>query len=118
LLCRFGSWGICFTYGTWFAVEGLSAVGKNYSNNTSIRKACKFLLSKQLRNGGWGESHLSSRTKVIISGMLCDIDEGIFTIDEICPDTHACNCVTPKDSQLLYLLNNFICPLESRKCKS
>uniref|UniRef100_A0ACD5WXJ9 Uncharacterized protein n=1 Tax=Avena sativa TaxID=4498 RepID=A0ACD5WXJ9_AVESA len=59
----FGSWGICFTYGTWFAIEGLSAVGQCYSNSTCIRKACQFLLSKQLQNGGWGESHLSSRTK-------------------------------------------------------
>ncbi|KAK3121299.1 hypothetical protein QOZ80_8BG0650330 [Eleusine coracana subsp. coracana] len=59
----FGSWGICFTYGTWFAIEGLSAVGQNYTNSMNIRKACKFLLSKQLRNGGWSESHLSSRTK-------------------------------------------------------
>ncbi|XP_020157569.1 lupeol synthase-like [Aegilops tauschii subsp. strangulata] len=59
----FGSWGICFTYGTWFAIEGLSAVGQCYSNSTYIRKGCQFLLSKQLRNGGWGESHLSSTTK-------------------------------------------------------
>uniref|UniRef100_A0A0D3GXJ9 Terpene cyclase/mutase family member n=2 Tax=Oryza TaxID=4527 RepID=A0A0D3GXJ9_9ORYZ len=59
----FGSWGICFTYGTWFAIEGLSAVGQCYDDSTCIRKACKFLLSKQLTNGGWGESHLSSRTK-------------------------------------------------------
>ncbi|KAJ1267796.1 hypothetical protein BS78_07G085600 [Paspalum vaginatum] len=59
----YGSWGICFTYGTWFAIEGLSAVGQSYGNNICIRKACKFLLSKQQRNGGWGESHLSSRTK-------------------------------------------------------
>ncbi|EEC83118.1 hypothetical protein OsI_28277 [Oryza sativa Indica Group] len=62
-LLRFGSWGICFTYGTWFAIEGLSAVGQCYDDSTCIRKACKFLLSKQLTNGGWGESHLSSRTK-------------------------------------------------------
>uniref|UniRef100_A0A0E0LSF4 Terpene cyclase/mutase family member n=1 Tax=Oryza punctata TaxID=4537 RepID=A0A0E0LSF4_ORYPU len=60
---KFGSWGICFTYGTWFAIEGLSAVGQCYDDSTCIRKACKFLLSKQLTNGGWGESHLSSRTK-------------------------------------------------------
>lgn len=59
----FGSWGICFTYGTWFAIEGLSAVGQCYDNSTYIRKACQFLLSKQLRNGGWSESHLSSTTK-------------------------------------------------------
>ncbi|AQK41043.1 Camelliol C synthase [Zea mays] len=59
----FGSWGICFTYGTWFAIEGLSAVGQSYGNSTCIQKACKFLLAKQLKNGGWGESHLSSTTK-------------------------------------------------------
>ena len=70
LFYRFGSWGICFTYGTWFAIEGLSAVGQSYGNSTCIRKACKFLLTKQLKNGGWGESHLSSRTKVTISSML------------------------------------------------
>ncbi|RLN03681.1 hypothetical protein C2845_PM13G05590 [Panicum miliaceum] len=63
----FGSWGICFTYGTWFAIEGLSAVGQSYRNSTCIQKACKFLLSKQLCNGGWGESHLSSRTKIATS---------------------------------------------------
>jgi squalene cyclase len=75
LFYRFGSWGICFTYGTWFAIEGLSAVGQCYNNSTCIRKACQFLLSKQLRNGGWGESHLSSRTKVNRFGMVCYVDE-------------------------------------------
>ncbi|XP_061362064.1 lupeol synthase [Gastrolobium bilobum] len=60
----YGCWGICYTYGTWFAVEGLKACGKNYQNSPSLRKACKFLLSKQLPNGGWGESYLSSQNKV------------------------------------------------------
>nr|XP_029148847.1 lupeol synthase-like [Arachis hypogaea] len=56
--------GICYTYGTWFAVEALKAVGKNYHNSASFRKACEFLLSKQLPNGGWGESYLSCPNKV------------------------------------------------------
>ncbi|XP_024017873.1 lupeol synthase-like, partial [Morus notabilis] len=60
----YGSWGICFTYGTWFAVEGLVTCGKSYNNSPTLRKACKFLLSKQLPNGGWGESYLSSQDKV------------------------------------------------------
>ncbi|RDY06173.1 Lupeol synthase, partial [Mucuna pruriens] len=60
----YGCWGICYTYGTWFAVEGLTACGKNYHNSPSLRKACQFLLSKQLPNGGWGESYLSSQNKV------------------------------------------------------
>ncbi|WCJ34665.1 Cycloartenol synthase [Euphorbia peplus] len=60
----YGSWGVCFTYGTWFGVEGLVASGRNYNNNNSIRKASHFLLSKQLPSGGWGESYLSSQHKV------------------------------------------------------
>ncbi|KAK4493264.1 hypothetical protein RD792_017858 [Penstemon davidsonii] len=60
----YGNWGICYTYGTWFAVEGLVACGKNYHNSPALRKACKFLLSKQLPDGGWGESYLSSSNKV------------------------------------------------------
>ncbi|KAH9770910.1 cycloartenol synthase [Citrus sinensis] len=60
----YGSWGVCFTYGTWFGVKGLVAAGMNYSNSSSIRKACEFLLSKQRPSGGWGESYLSCQKKV------------------------------------------------------
>ncbi|XLT60371.1 hypothetical protein HN873_052975, partial [Arachis hypogaea] len=61
----YGCWGVCYTYGTWFGVEALKAVGKNYHNCPALRKACQFLLSKQLPNGGWGESYLSCQTKVM-----------------------------------------------------
>ncbi|KAF8407369.1 hypothetical protein HHK36_006497 [Tetracentron sinense] len=60
----YGCWGICYTYATWFAIEGLVACGKSYHNSPTIRKACEFLLSKQLPSGGWGESYLSSQNKV------------------------------------------------------
>ncbi|CAN1340500.1 Lupeol synthase [Linum perenne] len=60
----YGCWGICYTYGTWFGVEGLVACGRSYSNSPALRKACQFLLSKQLPCGGWGESYLSSQNKV------------------------------------------------------
>lgn len=63
-LTRYGFWGICYTYATWFAVVGLAACGKNYSNSPVLRKACEFLLSKQLPCGGWGESYLSSQNEV------------------------------------------------------
>lgn len=63
-----GSWygyrGICYIYATWFAVEGLVAAGKNYDNSPALRKACLFLLSKQLSSGGWGESLFSNQNKV------------------------------------------------------
>uniref|UniRef100_A0A0E0PY04 Squalene cyclase C-terminal domain-containing protein n=1 Tax=Oryza rufipogon TaxID=4529 RepID=A0A0E0PY04_ORYRU len=61
--CLFGTWGICFTYGTFFAVKGLAAAGRTYENSSSIRKACNFILSKQLSTGGWGETYLSSETE-------------------------------------------------------
>ncbi|KOM54114.1 hypothetical protein LR48_Vigan10g000600 [Vigna angularis] len=60
----YGSWGVCFTYGAWFGVKGLIAAGKSFSNCPSLRKACEFLLSKQLPSGGWGESYLSCQNKV------------------------------------------------------
>ncbi|NP_001310632.1 cycloartenol synthase [Ricinus communis] len=60
----YGSWGVCFTYGTWFGIKGLVAAGKSFGNCSSIRKACDFLLSKQCPSGGWGESYLSCQKKV------------------------------------------------------
>ncbi|XP_010655670.1 beta-amyrin synthase [Vitis vinifera] len=55
----YGGWGICFTYAAWFALSGLAAVGKTYSNSKTVRKGVDFLLSKQKANGGWGGSYLS-----------------------------------------------------------
>lgn len=59
-----GAWAICFTYATWFGVEGLLASGeKDYENESgpspSIIKACEFLLSIQKIDGGWGEHYES-----------------------------------------------------------
>lgn len=63
----YGSWGVCFTYGTWFGMKGLLAAGRSYETSASIRSACDFLLSKQLASGGWGESYLSCQDKVYSS---------------------------------------------------
>lgn len=50
-----GSWGVCFTYGTWFGVMGLRATGLATSHQ-AVRSAAQFLQSKQRSDGGWGES--------------------------------------------------------------
>ncbi|OWM86882.1 hypothetical protein CDL15_Pgr015918 [Punica granatum] len=60
----YGSWGVCFTYGTWFGIKGLVAAGRSYGSSASLCKACEFLLSKQVASGGWGESYLSCQDKV------------------------------------------------------
>ena len=58
----YGGWAVCFTYATWFAVEAL-VLGKEYIDaeprKDSIAKACDFLLSKQMPDGGWGETYES-----------------------------------------------------------
>jgi lanosterol synthase len=70
-------WGVCFTYGIWFGVEGLLATGADPSD-PAIQRACTYLLSKQVgfvrdvvlcvvhvsrvmqrMDGGWGESFRS-----------------------------------------------------------
>lgn len=53
----FGSWGICFSYATMFALESLSLVGESYRTSESARRGCEFLISKQKDDGGWGESY-------------------------------------------------------------
>lgn len=53
----FGSWGICFTYATQFALESLALVGETYETSGYSRKACDFLISRQREDGGWGESY-------------------------------------------------------------
>eukprot|EP00899_Mesostigma_viride_P028010 jgi/Mesvir1/8394/Mv12638-RA.1 len=60
----YGSWGVCFTYAGWFGIGALLASGLTYETSPAIRKAVAFLLSKQLPNGGWGESYLSCQDKV------------------------------------------------------
>ncbi|PFH51033.1 hypothetical protein AMATHDRAFT_3423 [Amanita thiersii Skay4041] len=54
-----GSWGICFTYATQFALESLSLVGETYETSEYSRRACELLLRKQRADGGWGESYKS-----------------------------------------------------------
>uniref|UniRef100_A0A7N0VL64 Terpene cyclase/mutase family member n=1 Tax=Kalanchoe fedtschenkoi TaxID=63787 RepID=A0A7N0VL64_KALFE len=55
----YGSWGVCFTYGTYYGIGGLAAAGRTYNNCSAIRKGAEFLLAKQCGDGGWGESHRS-----------------------------------------------------------
>lgn len=63
---RYGSWGVCYTYATWFALGGLAVTGKTYDNCLAMREGVDFLLKKQNSNGGWGESYMSCSEKVML----------------------------------------------------
>lgn len=58
----YGRWGICYLYGTWAALTGLSAVGV-HAQHPSIEKAVTWLEAQQNQDGGWGESCLSDHEK-------------------------------------------------------
>jgi len=60
-----GSWGVCFTYGTWFGVWGLRAAGLGAAH-PALARAADFLESKQLPDGGWGETAESCRARAYV----------------------------------------------------
>ena len=60
-----GSWGICFTYGTWFGTCGLRAAGLE-PGHPAITRAADFLVGKQLADGGWGETAESCRARTYV----------------------------------------------------
>lgn len=73
----YGSWAVCYTYGTWFAVEALTSLASlTYDSNTlnPVTKACMALVERQNSDGSWGESYLSSVHKKYIS-----LDKGQVT---------------------------------------
>lgn len=63
----YGSWGICYTYASMFALEALNSVGYSYVNSDTVRKGCDFLVSKQLADGGWSESMKSCETGTYVN---------------------------------------------------
>lgn len=62
-----GFWGVCFTYGTWFAIEGLRVAGVDV-DDPAIVKAAEFFKSKQRADGGWSETVEACRQRKYVEG--------------------------------------------------
>ncbi|KAE8416353.1 terpenoid cyclases/protein prenyltransferase alpha-alpha toroid [Aspergillus pseudocaelatus] len=77
----YGSWGICFTYAAMFALESLASIGETYENSDHSRRGCEFLISKQKRDGGWGESYLSSERHVYTQHEQSQGDKALASSD-------------------------------------
>ncbi|MFE5563984.1 squalene/phytoene synthase family protein [Amycolatopsis japonica] len=56
----YGMWGVCFTYGTWFAIKALAG-SSDPRAAVAIDRACSFLLAHQRSDGGWGEAVQGAR---------------------------------------------------------
>src|SRR5262249_59088415 len=55
------TWGIHFTYSTFFVIEALMAVGVDRTDQ-AVAGAIAWLVAHQKRDGGWGEHHSSCLT--------------------------------------------------------
>lgn len=57
----YGRWGVCFLYGTWASLTGLTAVGIG-GDHPAVRRGAAWLAEVQNPDGGWGESCESDRS--------------------------------------------------------
>ncbi|TMW72862.1 terpene cyclase/mutase family protein [Alteribacter natronophilus] len=51
----YGRWGICYIYGAWAALTGLSAAGFGREED-AVKRGAEWLMGIQNEDGGWGES--------------------------------------------------------------
>ncbi|XP_003215262.2 lanosterol synthase [Anolis carolinensis] len=71
-----GSWGVCFTYGMWFALEAFACMQHTYRDGVAckeISRACEFLISKQMEDGGWGEDFESCEQRTYVQSATSQI---------------------------------------------
>ncbi|KAJ2006111.1 hypothetical protein GGI02_001215 [Coemansia sp. RSA 2322] len=59
----YGSWGVCFTYASMFALQSLACVDMYFDTCWEGMKGCAFLVDRQNPDGGWGESFASCELK-------------------------------------------------------
>uniref|UniRef100_A0A8C6XV69 Terpene cyclase/mutase family member n=1 Tax=Naja naja TaxID=35670 RepID=A0A8C6XV69_NAJNA len=71
-----GSWGVCFTYGTWFGLEAHACMQQAYCGGVAcqaVSRACEFLVSKQMEDGGWGEDFESCEQRRYVQSSASQI---------------------------------------------
>ncbi|GCC33374.1 hypothetical protein chiPu_0011843 [Chiloscyllium punctatum] len=78
-----GSWGVCFTYGTWFGLEAFACMGHAYQKGAACRavtRACEFLLSKQMEDGGWGEDFESCEQRKYVQSAKSQVHNTCWAV--------------------------------------
>ncbi|WP_312094930.1 squalene--hopene cyclase [Niallia sp.] len=78
----YGRWGVCYIYGTWAAITGLTAVGIKV-NHPAIKKAIAWLKKIQQSNGGWGESCRSCEKLTYVSLPFSTESQTAWAVDAL-----------------------------------
>ncbi|MCM3704732.1 MULTISPECIES: terpene cyclase/mutase family protein [Cytobacillus] len=98
----YGRWGICYIYGTWASITGLSATGN--SSHPSVRKAKDWLKKIQNEDGGWGESCLSDSQKTYVPLKESTLTDTAWAVDALIAAEHQPTVQIQRGIQ--YLLKN------------
>uniref|UniRef100_A0A452VNB7 Terpene cyclase/mutase family member n=1 Tax=Ursus maritimus TaxID=29073 RepID=A0A452VNB7_URSMA len=88
-----GSWGVCFTYGTWFGLEAFACMGQTYRSGAvcaAVSQACDFLLSRQMADGGWGEDFESCEQRRYVQSATSQIHNTCWALMGLMAVRHPC----------------------------
>ena len=99
----YGRWGICYIYGTWAAITGLSSVGVLPSHQ-SIAKAVSWLSTIQNDDGGWGESCKSDMKKTYVPLQTSTLTHTAWAVDALIAASEQPTAMIEKG--IHYLLEN------------
>jgi sporulenol synthase len=99
----YGRWGICYIYGTWGALTGLSAVGIP-SNQDIVQKAVYWLRRIQNEDGGWGESCQSDSRKTYVPLGTSTLTHTSWALDALIAASE--KPTTEINKGIIYLLNS------------
>ncbi|MFO1443822.1 squalene--hopene cyclase [Bacillus sp. Bva_UNVM-123] len=101
----YGRWGICYVYGTWAAITGLTAISKQ-KMNPSIFRAVKWLDDIQNADGGWGESCRSDTHNTYIPLHVSTLTHTAWAVDALISVNNAPTSAIKNG--IKYLLENIL----------
>ncbi|MCQ6560297.1 squalene--hopene cyclase [Paenibacillus mendelii] len=96
----YGRWGVCYIYGTWAALTGLSAV-REPLEHPQIVKAIGWLLSIQNPDGGFGESCGSDRIMRYIPLQYSTLVQTAWALDALVSVLDSANEATDRAADFL-----------------
>ncbi|XP_037542212.1 lanosterol synthase-like isoform X1 [Nematolebias whitei] len=99
-----GSWGVCFTYGTWFGLEAFACMDHTYENEEvpdEVQKACRFLLDRQMSDGGWGEDFESCEQRRYVQSSTAQIHNTCWALLGLMAVRHPDQLAIERGVQLL-----------------